>query len=261
MTLNMKTRNKSMILVDQHIEMNPEWMAKLKIQEQDVVILDPENLFIELDWTQYEDDVRVINIIYSRLFEDVVMNNKKLICFWPLAQQYGSDWFELESLCKENSCELELFKSGFFDDGNYGFSEEMLKSWKSFVFFLMESLFEDIQLNEHFDEIATLKSSQNSIILFTVEQEGVIRYSFARDNEFLELAPSQNWLSTGDNNNLESFETFNEMLEKLLMKNDLSLYESKFVDIKLEKTYFNFLAKEFKTKNLIENWLNTYSMN
>ncbi|MBA4301133.1 MAG: hypothetical protein C0433_13675 [Cyclobacterium sp.] len=192
----MKTRNKSMILVDQHIEMNPEWMAKLKIQEQDVVVLDPENLFAELDWTQYEDDVRVINIIYSRLFEDVVMNNKKLICFWPLAQLYGNDWFQLVSLCKENSCELELYRSGFFNDGNNGFSEEMLKSWKSFVFFLMES-----------------------------------------------------------------FETFNEMLEKLLMKNDLSLYESKFVDIKLEKTYFNFLAKEFKTKNLIENWLNTYSMN
>ncbi len=192
----MKTRNKSMILVDQHIEMNPEWMAKLKIQEQDVVVLDPENLFAELDWTQYEDDVRVINIIYSRLFEDVVMNNKKLICFWPLAQLYGNDWFQLVSLCKENSCELELYRSGFFNDGNNGFSEEMLKSWKSFVFFLMES-----------------------------------------------------------------FETFNEMLEKLLMKNDLSLYESKFVDKKLEKTYFNFLAKEFKTKNLIENWLNTYSMN
>ncbi|SDA76696.1 hypothetical protein SAMN03080617_02198 [Algoriphagus alkaliphilus] len=192
----MKTRNKSMILVDQHIEMNPEWMAKLKIQEQDVVVLDPENLFAELDWTQYEDDVRVINIIYSRLFEDVVMNNKKLICFWPLAQLYGNDWFQLVSLCKENSCELELYRSGFFNDGNNGFSEEMLKSWKSFVFFLMES-----------------------------------------------------------------FETFNEMLEKLLMKNDLSLYESKFVDIKLEKTYFNFLAKEFKTKNLIENRLNTYSMN
>lgn len=261
MTLTMKTTNKSMILVDQHIEMNAEWMANLKIQEQDAVLLDPENLFSELDWTHYEDDVRVINIVYSRLFEDVVMNNKKLICFWPMAQQYGNDWFELESLCKENSCDLELYQSVFFNDGNDGLSEDVLKSWKNFVFFLMESLFEDIHLNEHFDEIATLKSSQNSIILFTIEQEGVIRYSFALDSEFIELAPIQNWQSTGDDNYLESFATFKEMLEKLLMKNDLSLYESNFVDAKLEKTYFNFLSKEFKTKNLIESWLKTYSMN
>lgn len=257
----MKMTNKSMILVDQPIEMNAEWMANLKIQEQNAILLDPENLFSQLDWTQYEDDVHGINIIYSRLFEDVVMNNKKLICYWPLAQQYGNDWFEFESLCKENSYELELYKSVFFDDENYGFTEEMLQSWKSFVFFLIKSLFEDIHLSEHFDEIATLKSSQNSIILFIVEQEGVIRYSFARNNEFLELTPGQSRQSTSDNNYLESFATFKEMLEKLLMKNDLSLYESNFVNIKLEKTYFNFLAKESKTTNLIENWLKTYSMN
>jgi hypothetical protein len=51
------------------------------------------------------------------------------------------------------------------------------------------------------------------------------------------------------------------MLELLLKVNDLSLFESKFINGGLEKAYFRVLSEEFKTKNLIETWLNTYSIN
>lgn len=257
----MNTRNRSIVLVDHHIEMNSDWMEKMNCGKDGFVILDPEYLFSELDWTRYEDDIRVINKIYARIFEEVVMNNKRLICFWPLDQKFGDEWFELASLCTANSYELELYRKLSFEDIKYDFNPEILGQWKKFVFFLIESILEDIQLNEQFNEIATLKSNQVTIVLFKLEQEGITRYSFARDSEFLELAPHPNEGSASVENRVQTFATFNEMLENLLKENDLSLFESNFVDGSLEKAYFRVLSKEFKTKNLIENWIKTYSMN
>ncbi len=132
---------------------------------------------------------------------------------------------------------------------------------KVLFIFLIESLFEDIRLNEQFDEIATLKSEQETIILFKLVQDGTIRYSYASDSDFLELIPSPVDYSGKDDLQIESFASFNEMLKKLLKESDLSLFESRFVDGSLEKAYFSILSREFKTKNLIENWLMTYSMN
>lgn len=257
----MRSRHTSILLVDHHIEPNSDWLEKLNCRKEDFVILDPETIFSEIDWTQYEEDVRVINKIYSRLFEDVVMNNKALICFWPLNQQFGSDWFELASLCKVNSYKIEIDNCLSFDEVNCGFDERILTSWKKFVYFLIESLFEDIQLNEEFDEIATLKSDNETIILFKIERGGKTRYSYSFDSGFLELGLD----STGDSdrmdNAFQSFDSFHEMLEKLHKMNDLSLFESHFGDISLEKAYFNTLSRKFKTTNLIENWIKNYSMN
>lgn len=257
----MNSRNKSMVLVDHHIEMNSDWLEEMNSRNEEFVILDPEYLFSKLDWTRYEDDVRVINKIYSRIFEEVVMNNKKIICFWPLDQQFGEEWFELESLCKANSFELELYKNLSFDSTNYMVHDEILNTWKKFVFFLMESLFEDMQLNEHLDEIATLSFDQETIILFKLVQEGTIRYSYTSNSNLIELPPNQVEDSSKIENHFQSYASFSEMLENLLESNDLSLFEPKFLDGSLEKTYFMLLSKELKTKNLIENWIKTYSLN
>ncbi|MFN4000092.1 hypothetical protein [Algoriphagus sp.] len=257
----MKARNRSIILVDHLIDANSEWFRKMNFHEENFVFLDPVNLFSELDWTRYEEDVSVINTIYSRLFEDMVMNEKRLVCFWPHKQKFGSEWFELASLCKANSFELELYKCFLPDEEKSELSEENLQSWKGFVHFLIESILEDIQLNEQFDEIATLKNDKETIILFKLDREGIVSYSYAFDSDFLELAPDQGLGPSGTDNSIQTFSTFNELLMNLLKENDLSIYESKFVDGRLEKAYFSILAKEFKTKNLIENWISTYSMN
>lgn len=257
----MNSRHNSIILVDHPIEMNSDWLKKMNFQKHDFVILDPKKLFMKINWTRYEDDVQVINQIYSSLFEDVVMNNKTLICFWPFHQQFGINWFELSLLCKANSCQIEINKGLSFEDGNYDFEDTILTSWKKFVYFLIESLFEDIQLNKEFDEIATLKSDNETIILFKLEKEGRTRYSYAFDSDFLELGLSYTEDSNSVDSTIQSFDTFNEMLEKLLKKNDLSLFEPHFGDKSLEKAYFNALSKKIKTKNLIESWIKTYSIN
>ncbi|HSF52682.1 MAG TPA: hypothetical protein VLA71_02965 [Algoriphagus sp.] len=257
----MNSRNKIIALVDQHIEKNSKLMSDLNRQNHEIVILDPIQMFTEIDWTQFEEDVRVINKIYSRLFEEVVIFNKQLVCFWPLSEQFGSDWIELASLCKANSYELEIYKSLNLNNDDFGFSEEILRAWKKFVYFLIESLLDDIQLNEDFEEIATLTSDRNCIILFKIEQEGKVRYSFAFDTEQMVLGSNLNMESQRNEYFQPSFESFREMLVKLLGENDLSLYQTRFSDPQLEKTYFNVLAKEFKNTNLIETWIKSYSLN
>lgn len=257
----MNSRNKSIVLVDQLISDSSDWLTNLKTESTDVITLDPISLFSTLDWTSFEDDVRVINVVYSRLFEEVIMNRKKLICFWPLAHQFGNDWFELATLCQANFHELELCRNGIFEGPSYGISEEILSAWKRFAFFMIESLLEDYQLNEQFDEIATLTSEDNTIILFKVEKEGAVSYSFAFDTDYVQLGSNSMDENDGDTKKLESFESFSLLLEKLLLENDLSVFEPKFTDRKLEKAYFNLLSKEFRTKNLIQSWLKTYSMN
>lgn len=257
----MSSRNKIISLVDQHIEENTILISDLKSQKHDIVILDPIQLFSELDWTHFEYDVRVINRIYSRLFDEIVISNKQLVCFWPLSKQSGSEWIELASLCNQNCCALEIYKSVILSDENYGFSEEILEAWMKFVYFLIESLLDDIQLNEDFEEIATLTSDRDSIILFKLELEGRVRYSFAFDSQQMTLGLTPKMDSHRNEFSQPSFETFKEMLVKLLGESDLSLYQTRFADPQLEKAYFNVLAKEFKTKNLIETWIKSYSLN
>lgn len=258
----MKARNKSIVLVDQLTETQPEMLSILKEQNCEIVVLDPVRLFSELDWTRYDEDVAVINKIYARVFSEVVIANKKLVCFWPLSEQFGSEWFEVSNLCKANSYELEIYKSRFFDGESYGFSREILQAWKGFVYFLIESLLEDIDLNEEPEEIATLTCDRDAIVLFKLQQEGSVRYTFAFNSEHLEFATGEEQIGEpGAESGAGSFSSFQEMLLKLLSNNDLSCYQTRFLDTKLEKAYYNILAQEIKTKNLIESWILTYSLN
>lgn len=220
----MNLRRNSIVLLDHHVEMNSDWPQKMNYKNEDFVILDPVKLFSQIDWITYEDYVRVINKIYSRLFEDVVMNSKTLICFWPFHHQFDVDFIDLGLLCKANSYEIEINKNLQKDDISYDFDENKLISWKNLVFFLIESLFEDIQLNERFDQIATLKSDSKTIVLFKLEKEGRIRYSYALDTELLDFKLNITGQFNEVNYTVNSFDSFSEMLEKLLKKNDLSLF-------------------------------------
>ncbi|WP_026969440.1 hypothetical protein [Algoriphagus terrigena] len=257
----MNLRNKSIVLVDQLMDPNSETLTILKSEKSKTVLLDPVKLFSESDWTRFEKDVDVINKIYSRVFEEVVIANKKLVCFWPLSEQFGSDWFDLTSLCKINNYELEVYKGEFFETDNYGLNSEILHAWKRFVFFLIESLLEDVELNEELEEIATLTSGREAIVLFKMEQEGKTRYTFALNSESLEFTSTGELTRVRHDSWERSFESFREMLVGLSRSKDLTDYQTTFVDPTLEKAYFNILAREFKTRNLIESWILTYSLN
>ena len=257
----MNLRNKSITLVDQLLQKKSEMSSVLNMQDCEVVTLDPIRLFSESDWTRFEEDIDVINKIYSYLFDEVVIANKKLVCFWPLSEQFGSEWVELSYLCKANGYGLEIYKSKFFDRDNYGFSEETLRAWKRFVFFLVECLLEDLELNEDLEEIAVLTSGRDSIVLFKLEQNGETRYTFALNSILVTFAQAHELKLPLIGNFLPDFKSFQEMLVKLFEENDLSRYQAKFSDPQLEKAYFTVLAKKDGTKNLIESWIVTYSLN
>lgn len=257
----MNARHNRIILVDHNIEMNSDWLEIMDFQKPDFINLNPKNLLAKIDWTRYEDDVQIINDIYSSLFEDVVMNNKTLICFWPLNQQFGTDWIELATLCKENSCKIEINKGCSFADDNYDLDETLLNSWKKFVYFLLMSLFEDIQLNKEFDPIGTLKSDSETIILFKWVREGSTRYSYAFDSDFLDIDSALSEYSEDGDSRFKSYGTFSDMLEKLFSENDLVSFFPQFGEKNLEKAYFCAFSKKIETMNLIESWLKTYYSN
>lgn len=253
----MNLRNKKIVLWDKINQDRPVWKERVNTNSQEFYVLDPVELFTKVDWTLYEEDVQVINQIYSKLFDEVVIDKKVLVCFWPLAEQFGNDWFELTNLIKHNQFELEIYKQTALSS-EYGLTSEILRGWKKLIYFLIESLLEDIRINEQMDEVATLTSEKGYIVLFRFDQNGIIRYSFASSFEYHEAGHdfSQEGESTP-----HLFDSFDQMLEKLMGEFDLGGYTIKFNDRQLEKTYYNILAKDFKTKNLIQHWLDTYSLN
>ena len=255
----MNLKSKSIVLTGQSMRANPCVLSNLEIQKSRIIYLDPVSLFVESDWTRFEDDVKVINKIYGQVFDEVVLANKKLVCFWPFTEQLESDWFELSMLCQANRYELEVYKNELLSGDSYRFSKEILRTWKKLICFLIGSLLEDIQLNEEFEEVATLTSERNSIILFKIEREGKVLYFFSLDQE--KGQSNFGFESQLGEHTLFPFDSFRAMLLSLLSENDLSLYQTKFSEPHFEKAYFNILSQEFKAKNLIQSWILTYSMN
>jgi hypothetical protein len=223
--------------------------------------LDPLLLFSKIDWTHYEEDVEVINQVYSEVFDEIVVNKKSLVCYWPLEHLYDAEWFELEKLFKDRGFELEIHKKENEYFGLNELSRTILKQWKGFIYFLLDALMDDLSMNEQMDQIATLSNEHGSIVLFRMEQNGAVRYSFASVLDFFDQLQSVGSGVEEDSNGLPLFNSFIEMIENLLVELDLVSYKTQFSDKQLEKTYYNRISKEFKTNNLIKNWLDTYSLN
>jgi hypothetical protein len=257
----MRLRNKTIALVDSLQEAKSGNSFVQAFHEGGVVILDPVSLFSKSNWIRFEEDIDVINKVYSHLFDEVVIARKKLICFWPLTEQLGSEWVSLNALCDENGYELEAYRNVFLDGDGYGFSSDVLRLWKSFVYFLIESLLEDIKLNEGLEEIAKLTSDHEAIVLFKVRDAEKINYTYAVCHGVDGLLREKNLQSAKDYTALIEFGSFQDMLVGLLDSKDLSQYQTEFADKHLEKDYFKVIAQKTRTKNLIESWLKTYSLN
>ncbi len=257
----MKTRNKSIALVDYLQKRNFENSFIPNIEDCEVAILDPVSLISESDWRRFEEDVDVINRIYSQLFDDVVISKKKLVCFWPLSEQFGSDWFDLSTMCSLKDCELEVYKSAFFDVDGYGFNRDTLCAWKRFVYFLLESLLDDIKLNDDLEEIATLTLGRDSIVLFKLGEEGQTRFTYAICSGTDKNGQEEGRRLTSIENLLPEFDSFQNMLVELMNKKDLSSYQTNFIDPHLEKMFYRVMSTKIRAKNVVESWLETYSLN
>ena len=252
----MKTTKQRIVLTDYLSEANHVFQKNCNWYE-----LDPVALFLKMDWTQYDERSQVINQVYSEVFDEIVVNKKSLLCYWPLGDLSEGEWFELQQLFNDKNFELEIHKkeNEYFESD--GLNKIVSKKWKEFVLFLLEALLEDIAMNDQIDQIATLTNETGSIVLFRMEQNGGLRYSFASIDDFFDQVPCCVTEPTNSMNSLPLFNSFMDMLEDLLDDLDLGSYKTQFSDKQLEKTYYNRISKELKVKNLIENWLETYSLN
>lgn len=221
--------------------------------------LDPVVLFSKLDWVRFEENVQVIDQIYSEVFDEIVVNKKSLVCYWPLPDFYKEDWFELTKLFKGTRFELEIDKNENKSSDSRDLNKIILRKWKGFIAFLLETLFEDIALNNRVDQIATLYNDSGSIVLFRMEQSGFPLYSFAMAKDY--LASNLNFPSdlSSAAEALPLFTSFEDVIDNLSDVLDLRSYKIQFNDKQLEKTYYNRISKAYK--NLIQSWIDTYSFN
>lgn len=254
----MEKYQREIVLIDQfHINRN-QFLNKSK----EVYFLDPVELFSKIDWRLFGEDITVTNTVYGELFEAVVINNKKLICYWPHLNIPDNNWFELWSQCKDAKIKTRIIYSEDSCDEVHNLSSSIQETWKTFVIFLMESLCEDIKMNENLQEIAILKCGDDSILLFKLEQNGIRQYSYVQSSENgFDFDYGNVQLKENGVNYAPVFSSFELLLEKLMLEIDVNSYQTSFLDRVLEKHYFNTILKNCTSKNLIESWVKNYSLN
>lgn len=254
----MKKHQREIILVDQFQINRTQFLVKSK----DIYFLDPSELFSRIDWRRFEEDVCVTNIVYGELFEALVINNKTLVCYWPNLNFPDDNWFELSVHFKEAKIKTRIIYPDLTSNEKLESTSSVQKIWKSFLLFLMESLCEDIKMNDFLEEIAILKCGNDSILLFKLEQNGISKYSYVQfPDEGFQLDNRDVHLKEIGVNFPHIFSSFEQLLEKLILEIDVNSYQTSFLDRTLEKRYFNTILKNCTSKNLIESWVRNYSLN
>ncbi len=254
----MEKYEREIILIDQfHIKRN-QFFDK----SREVYFLDPVVLFSKIDWRLFEEDATVTNTVYGELFEAVVINHKKLICYWPLFNFQDDSWFELLNHCKDAKIRTRIMYSDYSSNEEQDLAISIQETWKNFVVFLMESLCDDIKMDEVLEEIAILKCGDESILLFKLEQNGIRKYSYVQSSENgFDFENGEVELKEIGINSAPVFSSFDQLLEKLMREIDVNSYQTSFLDRTLEMQYFNTILKNCASKNLIESWVKFYSLN
>jgi len=254
----MEKYQREIILIDQfHIKKN-----QFFDESREVYFLDPVVLFSKIDWRLFEEDPTVTKTVYGELFEAVVINHKKLICYWPLFNFQDDSWFELLNHCKEAKIKTRIMCSDPSSNEEQDLASSIQETWKNFVIFLIGSLCDDIKMDEDLEEIAILKCGDESILLFKLEQNGIRKYSYVQSPENgFDFENGDVELKEIGINYAPVFSSFDQLLEKLMLKIDVNSYQTLFLDRTLEKHYFNTILKNCASKNLIESWVKYYSLN
>lgn len=119
------------------IEFDNRLSVDLTIQNLEIFAIGPAQFFSQSGWTKSNEDIDIINNFYQLVFNEVVIENKRMVCFLPLSECFRIDWFELSSWCKTSNYALEIYKIRVNNVDNYGLSVELFCSWKRFVYFLI----------------------------------------------------------------------------------------------------------------------------
>lgn len=258
----MNSQRREIILISQISHEQNYKQFKLQLNDSEWFVLNPVLLFKTIDWTRFEDDVDVLNLVYSMLFDEFVIARKKILCYWP-SDNYDEDCiFKLNEFCQSARIDLDVndIKVQFVNDNKM--LPEFERLWKSFILFIVESVSEDIKLNEAIEEIATLKSEDESILIFTIRENEIIRYSYLKSQVTLFEFESQFDTSKSKNrDNAILFSSFKELMSSLQNEISIKEFSANFSNSALEKQYYNAFCQNFNSFNLVQQWISNYSNN
>jgi hypothetical protein len=258
----MKRSRRKIILTGQRPDSRNLTLDGFEFSNNQHLIFDPISLFAEIDWTDYDNNVDVLNLIYGKLFDEFVMESKPMLCYWPKNNFPDTHWFNLLQLANSAGVGIEInfLNESIINDEEI--PEALQDAWKKFVLEMMESLSDDIKLNEGLEEIASLKSRDLSITIFSQKNQNKLNYFFVTSSQAIfDFQPQYEFEKAKDINYVEEFASFEKLLEKIQGQNNLVIFESSFFNTALEKVYFNTIRKNNYDINLIQEWQKSYSLN
>lgn len=228
----------------------------------DYLFFDPIDLFHTVDWTSYKSNSVVFNQIYQRLFKAFVMEKKTLICYWPSTDFPDSYWFEFMNYSKKAGITMEATYFKKVENDTDELPSELQLIWKELVLELVESISDDIVLNEGLEEIAQLKSVNSSITIFSQRKENKLGFFYMSSlHEVFEFEPQYEFERGTKHSDIIVFENFESLISALDFQLDLTSFNVEFLNNTLEKVYFKSLLRNNLTINLIQDWVETYSLN
>jgi hypothetical protein len=250
------------ILTGKRLEVPQLTLDRFNSLENDYLFFDPVSLFDEIDWTSGTQEPSVANYIYDKIFDGFLIENKTLVCYWPTTDFPDSQWFSLLESAKKAGIRMEL---NYFNEERSAQDEipmELQTNWKDLILELIESISNDLILNEGLAEIALLKNTYSSITIFSQNEGDKLSYFYLTSaQEIFEFEPQYAFEKSESSNYVSVFEDFENLLEAIQSKIDLASYTVDFLDSKLEKVYFNSLMKKNINVNLIQNWMDSYFLN
>lgn len=250
------------ILTGKRLDKGQLTLDSLHSFSNDYLFFDPIELMKEVDWTQYESNTACINTIYKKLFDGFVIENKTLVCYWPATNFPDSYWDDCVDAAKKAGILVEV--NSFIEEMNQ--SDELLiqfqSLWKELLVEMIQSVSEDIILNEKLEEIARLENEDYSITIFAQHEIDRINYFYVSSvQEVFEFVPQYEFEQTSKLHHTHLFETFEALLQAVQSEFDLATLQVEFLNKRLEKIYFNSLLNKNIDLNLIQNWMASYSMN
>ncbi|MDF2157429.1 hypothetical protein [Algoriphagus sp. CAU 1675] len=253
----MKTQCPKIILVNKLEDSSKSSSIRISKNANIPFALDPILLLEKVDWLNLGSSYGAFHSFYGELFDSLILDQRDLVVFWPTNTPPDQYWFDILSICDSAGLKLETAFSQ--EPKPYDLPENLSVSWKRFVEFLLKSIGEELATRISSEEIAVLTNQQESIVLLRNKNRDSLSYSFLVNSDVsigFSLVPTEH-----DDIQLPEYSSFVELIENLNNELDLSLFQVNFQNSGMEKIYFNTLRNQQSHFNLINHWLNNYSVN
>lgn len=248
----MKTIKRSISFVD--------WipsLEKVQIHEQlgEVYYFDPHKVEgVKNWWGHFDEDLSTLNKVYGELFDEVVVKEKNLICYWPNVELSHSQQYEINKSLTSAGLEMNIFVKDTPSKVE-SFTYAQQEAWKEFILTLLESLCEDLQLNKGLQDVMSLKGKDTKIDILRLIEDGETKYFYVQTNLKDPKNYIQEWYAD------KSYPSFSLLLKDLLASFKLSNFAYVFHLPEFEKVFYKEMLEEDVYTNLVLTWTELLNKN